>query len=321
MLLYHRRIDGEIARTHILVRHRHQRDVRKIVVSFHLERTFHAHPARCQRMPRNLHSFPSSQLAHRLQHFGLSKVRSELQFLPIVNNGIPVRRRGDARFIQRQLFPILQQKCLHRPRWQNLKLRRARSQHHRPAIAHLYLNVRWSRRARLRPHRRPRATQTQPRCSNQQSHRDPCRETTHSFHSSLALLDSERYHKRTKDNKSRLKKKERPCGRGRPAPELVSESRSILSLVPKGRDLFPRPCTLHISPQPVIHLPEHIQHTLPPRIPMRLQRQQHKPHGAARAFDGAEKPLALDRKRARIVVRLAVNQQNRCLDLVGVRKW
>ncbi|MFZ1156971.1 MAG: hypothetical protein WAO10_04275, partial [Candidatus Sulfotelmatobacter sp.] len=40
----------------------------------------------------------------------------------------------------------------------------------------------------------------------QQNHRDISGETPNSFHSSLALLDSERYHKRTKDNTTMAKK-------------------------------------------------------------------------------------------------------------------
>src|SRR5271170_5105759 len=49
----------------------------------------------------------------------------------------------------------------------------------------------------------------------------------------------------TKHNKSSRKKD--PCRRERPPPRLF----------PKAEVLFPRPRTLHISPQPRIHLPQH----------------------------------------------------------------
>src|ERR1022692_1446173 len=55
---------------------------------------------------------------------------------------------------------------------------------------------------------------------------------------------------------------------------------------------------LQVSVQPVVHLPEHVENRLSRRVSMRLQRQQHKAHRTALAFDRAKKALALDRERA-----------------------
>ena len=73
---------------------------------------------------------------------------------------------------------------------------------------------------------------------------------------------------------------------------------------------------LYVGIQPIVHLPEHVENGLPPRVAMRLQGQQHKAHRASLTFDGAKKTLALDWERARVVVRLAVDQQDWGFDLV-----
>src|SRR5436309_1393557 len=55
---------------------------------------------------------------------------------------------------------------------------------------------------------------------------------------------------------------------------------------------------------------------LPRAVAMALVRQDHQPGGGAMPFEGAKEPLALDRKRAGVVVRLAVDEQDRHLQLV-----
>jgi hypothetical protein len=41
----------------------------------------------------------------------------------------------------------------------------------------------------------------------------------------------------------------------------------------------------HVSAQPAVHLPEHVENRLPRCIAVGLQGQQHKSHGATLAFD------------------------------------
>ena len=61
-----------------------------------------------------------------------------------------------------------------------------------------------------------------------------------------------------------------------------------------------------------------VQVRLTRRVAVRLVRQRHVAHRRAVSLERHVEPLRLDRERARVVVRLAVNQEDRLIDLVGV---
>src|SRR3984885_8032108 len=75
---------------------------------------------------------------------------------------------------------------------------------------------------------------------------------------------------------------------------------------------------LYIRIHPAIDLPQHMLLGLKRSISMRFQRQKHQPDRRSLALERRIKALALDWIGAGIVVRFAVNQQDRRLDLVGI---
>ena len=56
------------------------------------------------------------------------------------------------------------------------------------------------------------------------------------------------------------------------------------------------------------------------RVAVRLVRERHVAHRRAVALERHVEPLGLDREGARVVVRLAVDQEDRLVDLVGVEE-
>src|SRR5262249_38690884 len=97
--------------------------------------------------------------------------------------------------------------------------------------------------------------------------------------------------------------------------------RAILRILPEWSAILLRSrCVLlpvfHVFIEPLEFLPEHVLDRFLPAIPMRCRGQEHKPNRSAVSADRLIHAIALDRERARVVVGLAVDQQDRIFDLV-----
>src|SRR5260221_1486299 len=73
--------------------------------------------------------------------------------------------------------------------------------------------------------------------------------------------------------------------------------------------------------QPRIHLPERVADRFAAHVAVRLGRKLNEAHAAAGARECREHALALLRKGPRIVVDLAVDQEDRVLQFVGGDEW
>src|SRR5690606_37344271 len=79
-------------------------------------------------------------------------------------------------------------------------------------------------------------------------------------------------------------------------------------------------CSLDMTSQPVVLLPEHVQQVLLAGIAVAFVRQADIPYRAAVSLDGIEQPLAVERERAGMVVGVPRDQRQGFLDLVAVIK-
>ncbi len=76
------------------------------------------------------------------------------------------------------------------------------------------------------------------------------------------------------------------------------------------------PGALDVLLEPPELLPEHVLDALPGPVAVVLERQQHQPGGAARSAHGLEEDLGLEGEGPRVGVVVAVDDQDRLVDLV-----
>src|SRR5258708_572947 len=82
----------------------------------------------------------------------------------------------------------------------------------------------------------------------------------------------------------------------------------------------PPPPPFHVLIKPPKPLPQPLLHRLLPPPPPSFPRPEPPPHPPPRAPDHPVPAVGLNRKRAVVIVRLAVDQQDRRLDLVGIHE-
>lgn len=121
--------------------------------------------------------------------------------------------------------------------------------------------------------------------------------------------------------------KKRPTNDSRPAEDQAAPVNSgyplkgILKCFRVTRFFVAFRRILHIFLQPAELFIQHVQNVLTAGIAMAFIGKTHKFYDATVPFDGIEHPFALDGIGAGIIIRITMDQQQRCFYFISIAEW